>query len=485
VGDIGRRNGVILTVCCAALFMSTLDTTVLNVALPTLERSFDASPSGLQWTASTYILVRGSLLFMSGSIGDRFGRRRCFRVGLVVFTVGSIACSLSPSLGVLITSRGLQAVGGALMTPSTLAIIANTFTEKRSRAKALGYWSATTGVSTAAGPLIGGILIESLGWRSVFWVNVPVGALVYFGTRSIPESRRIGRPRPFDLPGQFAMIVTITSLTVALITGPTSSWNSPSVILALLICVVGATLFLARERHAHHPFFELEVFKVPAMVGAVVVAFVAYIALAGFLFFNTLYLQDVRHFSPLHAGIYTVPTTAAVLVAAPISGRLLGGRGARLPATLGSLLVTAAMGELALVLTANTSTGLLLVGYVCLGLGVGLLNPPATGASVASMSPDRAGVAAAITSTVRQFGSNFGVALMGSLVFSVMAAYGTLHSGVQLRDIVAHRPDTYISGLRLAYLVVAFLGVTSCLTSFWAFDARKVRDPALRAAHHA
>lgn len=485
MSGMGRRNGVILAVCCAALFMSTLDTTVLNVALPTLERNFKASPSGLQWTASTYILVRGSLLFLSGSFSDRFGRRRCFRIGLVVFTASSIACSLSPSLGVLIASRGFQAVGGALMTPSTLAIIANTFTEKRSRAKALGFWSATTGVSTAAGPLIGGLLIESLGWRSVFWVNVPVGLVVYVGTRSLPESRRDGRPRPFDLPGQLAMAITITALTVALITAPTSSWTSSSVVLMLLICVAGAAAFFVRERHAHHPFLELEIFKIPAMVGAVVIAFVAYIAFAGFLFFNTLYLQDVRHFTPLHAGLWTVPTTAAVLVAAPISGRLLGGRGARLPATFGGLLVSAAMAELALVMAAHTSTWLLFVGYACLGFGVGLLNPPATGASVSSMPPDRAGVAAATTSTVRQFGSNFGVALMGSLVFSVMAAYGTLHSGVELREIVGHRPDSFISGLRLAYLVVAGLGLTSCLAAIWAFDPAKVREPALDAEHHA
>lgn len=482
---MGRCNGVILAVCCAALFMSTLDTTVLNVALPTLERSFKASPSGLQWTASTYILVRGSLLFLSGSISDRYGRRRCFRYGLVIFTAGSIACSLSPSLGVLIGSRGFQAVGGALMTPSTLAIIANTFTEKRSRAKALGFWSGTTGVSTAAGPLIGGILIESLGWRSVFWVNVPVGLIVYAATRTLPESRRDGRQRPFDLPGQFAMMITITSLTVALITAPTSSWTSPFVIAMLTTCVVGAAAFFMRERSSHHPFLELEIFKVPAMVGAVVIAFVAYIAFAGFLFFNTLYLQDVRHFTPLHAGIWTVPTTAAVLVAAPISGRLLGGRGARLPATAGGFLVSAAMAELALVMAVHTSVGLLLVGYVSLGFGVGLLNPPATGASVSSMSPQRAGVAAATTSTVRQFGSNFGVALMGSLVFSVMAAYGALHSGIQLRDVVAHRPDSFILGLRLAYLVVAGLGLASCLAASWAFDPSKVREPALDAEHHA
>jgi EmrB/QacA subfamily drug resistance transporter len=484
VNGIGRREAIILVVCCAALFMSTLDTTVLNVALPTLERNFNASPSGLQWTASTYILVRGSLLFLSGSFSDRFGRRRCFRVGLVVFTTGSIACSLSPSLGLLIAARGFQAVGGALMTPSTLAIIVNTFTEKRSRARAIGFWSATTGISTAAGPLIGGLLIESWGWRSVFWINVPVGVVVYLGTRWLPESRQVGRARPFDLPGQFAMSVTIVALTVALITAPTSSWTAPSIVTLIVISLVGAAAFIARELGAHHPFLQLKIFKVPTMVGAMVVAFVAYIAFAGFLFFNTLYLQDVRGFSPLHAGVWTMPTTAAVLVAAPLSGRLLGGRGARLPAMLGGLLVTAAMGELAIVIAAGTPIWLLFAGYSLLGLGVGFLNPPATGAAVASMSPSRAGVAAATTSTARQFGSNFGVALMGSLVFTVMAAYGTLHSGVQLRDIVGQRPESFISGLRLAYSVVAGLGLISCLIVSWAFDPAKIREPALDFEHH-
>jgi MFS family permease len=195
-----QREWLTLVICCMALFMTTLDSTILNVALPSLQRGLGSSESGLQWTVDAYVLVRASVLFLCGSLGDRFGRRRLFGWGIAVFIASSLACGLAPSLGVLVGFRAIQGFGSALMTPASLAIITNTFTEPKARAQAVGVWGAISGLSTAAGPILGGVLVETLGWQSVFWVNVPIGLLVLVGTRRLTESRA-DRPRPFDIPG--------------------------------------------------------------------------------------------------------------------------------------------------------------------------------------------------------------------------------------------------------------------------------------------
>jgi EmrB/QacA subfamily drug resistance transporter len=466
---------VTLAVCCTALFMTTLDNTIVNVALPSLQRELRSSASGLQWTVDSYVLVRASLLFICGSLADRFGRRRSFAVGLVGFALASLACSLAPNLGALIGFRALQAVGGALMTPSSLAIITNTFTDPERRARAVGIWSATTGLSTAGGPVLGGLLVQTVGWRSVFWVNVPIGIAALVGTRVLRESRAAGTPRRLDVPGQLLVTGALATLTYALISGPEAGWGSGVVVWLLLASVVLGAGFVVRERRSDHPLLDLRYFANPALTGAVLIAIAAFLALGGFLFFNTLYLQNLRGFSPLHAGLLTVPTTLATLVLAPWAGRITGRRGPRLPATSACFLIGAAMATLAVVTAPATPLWLLLVGYLLLGSGMGLVNPPATNAAVAAMPPEQAGVASATTSTARQVGTNLGIALLGSVVFSTAAAAGRPAAGHGGGALAGATAVAFTHGMRYGYAVAALLAIACAFVSIRAFRPEGLR----------
>jgi EmrB/QacA subfamily drug resistance transporter len=473
------RGRLTLLICCSALFMTTLDNTILNVALPSLQHDLSATVSGLQWTVDGYILVRGALLFASGSLGDRYGRRRLFRVGLVVFTAASLACSLAPALGALVAFRGAQAVGGALMTPSTLAIIANTFRDPRQRAQAIGIWSATTGLSTAAGPVLGGLLVSYVGWRSVFWVNVPIGVAALLATRWLGESRA-DRARPLDLPGQGLLAVALGGLIYALIEAPHAGWGTPGVLLPLLVAAGCGAGFVVVELRRRHPMLPLGYFRSPVLVGAVVMAVVAFIALGGFTFFNTLYLQDVRGFSPVEAGLLMLPTTLVTLVFSPLSGWITGNRGARLPATVACGLIAAAMAALALVVTPATAIVTLTGVYLLLGVGMGLANAPITNAAVSSMPPSQAGVAGATTSTARQIGTSLGVAMLGSVIFSVAGPAASRlgegagpHGGVAATAAARAAGEAFTAGLRQGYWVAAALAAGCLVLALVAFRRRQ------------
>ena len=463
---IDRKRAVLtLAVCCMALFMTTLDSTILNVALPSLQRGLGSSESGLQWTVDSYVLVRASVLFLCGSLGDRFGRRRLFGLGLGVFIAASACCGLAPSLGMLIAFRAVQGAGSAMMTPASLAIITNTFTDPRSRAQAVGIWGATSGLSTAAGPVLGGLLVETLGWRSVFWVNVPIGLLVLLGTRRLSESRA-PKPRPFDIPGQAAIALALATLTYALISGPDSGWGSALIVTLLVVSVVAWFAFGRLEQRSAQPLIELRELAQPALIAAILLAIMAFLALGGYLFFNTLYLQNVRGFSPIEAGLLTVPTTACTMVLAPISGRITGTRGARFPATIACVLIAASMGVLAVTIEPATPMGVLVIGYVLLGCGMGLINTPITNAAMSSMPPARAGVAAATTSTARQIGTNLGVALLGSVIFST-AAMSAGHS-----RLTGHAAVLFTHGLRYGYTLAGVLALGCSVLAWRAFRPR-------------
>jgi EmrB/QacA subfamily drug resistance transporter len=464
------RGRLTLLICCSALFMVTLDNTILNVALPSLQHELSAAVSGLQWTVDGYILVRGALLFATGSLGDRYGRRRLFRLGLVAFTVSSLACSLAPSLGALVGFRCAQAVGGALMTPSTLAIITNTFTDPRRRAQAIGLWSGSTGLSTAAGPVLGGLLVEYVGWRSVFWVNVPIGVVVLLSTRWLTESRA-ATARPLDLPGQGLMAVALVGVSYALIEAPRAGWGAPTVLLPLVLASCSGVAFVLVSPRRRYPLLPLGYFRDPALSGAVVMAVVTFIALGGFTFFNTLYLQDVRGFSPVRAGLLMLPTTVVTLGFSPLSGWLTGNRGARLPATVACGLIAAAMTVLALVMAPATTLPVLVGGYLLLGIGVGLANAPITNAAVSSMPPAQAGVASATTSTARQIGTSLGVALLGTVVFST-AGPTAMHLGA---GDTPGAGAAFTAGLRSGYLVAAVLAAGCLVLALLAFRRRPAR----------
>lgn len=409
-----RRRLLILAICCMSLLIVSLDTTILNVALPSIRSDLNTSVSGLQWTIDAYTLVLASLLMLAGSTADRIGRRRVFRAGLVVFTVASVLCSIAPDLRWLIGFRMLQAIGGSMLNPVAMSIITNTFTEPRERARAIGVWGGVVGISMAAGPIIGGALVEYANWRAVFWINVPVGlAALVLTTLYVPESRA-PRARRVDPVGQLLVIALLGSLTYAIIEAPAAGWTSPVILACVTVTVAALAGFLAYERRRPEPLIELGFFRSAPFSGATVIAVSAFAALGGFLFLNTLYLQDERGMSALDAGLHLLPMAAMALVCAPLSGRLVGARGPRLSLVLAG----AAMGASGLLLTAmdtGSSDALLYSAYVMFGIGFGFVNAPVTNTAVSGMPRSQAGVASAVASTSRQIGQSLGVAVIGAL----------------------------------------------------------------------
>ncbi|MFJ9028763.1 MFS transporter [Streptomyces sp. NPDC102274] len=410
-----RRRTLVLAICCMSLLIVSLDNTILNVALPSLEKELHASVSGLQWTIDAYTLVLASLLMLAGSTADRIGRRRVFKAGLVLFTLGSLLCSLAPTLESLVAFRMVQAVGGSMLNPVAMSIITNTFTDPRERARAIGAWGAVVGISMAAGPLIGGLLVDSVGWRSIFWINVPIGIAAFVLTwRYIPESRA-PKPRRPDPVGQLLVIGVLGALTYAIIEAPHAGLTSPLILSFAAVAALSLVGLLLYEPRRAEPLIELRFFRSAPFSGATVIAICAFAALGGFLFLNTLYLQNVRGLSALHAGLYMLPMATMTFLCAPLSGRLVGSRGPRLSLLVSGVAMTAS-GVLFAAFDAETTTGLLFTGYVLFGLGFGMVNAPITNTAVSGMPRSQAGVAAAVASTSRQIGQTLGVAVIGAVL---------------------------------------------------------------------
>ncbi len=416
-----KRRQLILAICCMSLLIVGLDNTIVNVALPSIGRELHTGVRGLQWTVDAYTLVLASLLMLSGSMGDRFGRRRVFQAGLVLFTLGSLLCSAAPSIGWLIFFRMLQAIGGSMLNPVAMSIIRNVFTDARERAQAIGFWGATVGISLALGPVVGGALVQSAGWRSIFWINIPVGlAAVVLTVLFVPESRA-PRPRRVDPVGQVLVIVLLASLTYAIIEAPSASSAQSLGMFALAAVALGA--LLPYERRRREPLLELRFFRSVPFASASVIAISSFAALGGFLFLNTLYLQEVRHLSALTAGLYTLPIAAMTLIFAPLSGRLVARRGPRAGLLVGGLGIT--IGAVLLTdLGPTTAVPSLLPAYFIFGIGFGMVNPPITNTAVAGMPAAQAGVAAAVASTSRQVGQTLGVAIAGAVAAAGASAVG-------------------------------------------------------------
>jgi EmrB/QacA subfamily drug resistance transporter len=417
------RRWLILATCCLSLLIVGLDSTIMNVALPSLARDLHADISGLQWAIDAYVLVLAALLVLSGSTADRFGRRRVFRIGLVVFTVASLLCSLAPSLAWLIAFRALQGVGASMLNPVAMSIITNVFTDRRERARAIGVWGGVVGISMALGPVLGGVLVDGVSWRAIFWINVPVGIAAFvLSTILVPESRA-PRARRFDPVGQVAVAATLSGLTAGIIEGPRLGWSAPGTLALFTLGVVGAVVLVAYELRRREPLLEMRFFRSVPFSGATLIAVSAFGALSGFLFLNTLYLQDVRGLSAVDAGVHTLPMAVMTMICAPLSGRLVGARGPRLPLLLAGVGMTIA----ALMLTreaSGASMTWLLVAYAIFGAGFGTVNAPITNTAVSGMPLAQSGVAAAIASTSRQVGQLIGVAVIGTVLSSAVASNG-------------------------------------------------------------
>ncbi|NGN65197.1 MFS transporter [Streptomyces sp. A7024] len=447
-----RRRMLILAICCMSLLIVSLDNTVLNVALPALGKDFDAPVSGLQWAIDAYTVVIASLLMLAGSTADRLGRRRVFQTGLAVFTLASVLCSLAPSLEWLIAFRALQAVGGSMLNPVAMSIITNTFTEPRERARAIGVWGGVVGISMAAGPLVGGLLVETVGWRSIFWINLPVGlAAILLTARYVPESKA-PHPRRPDPVGQLLVMALLGSLTFAIIEARGHGVTSPLIITCVGVALAALVLLLWYEPRRAEPLIELRFFRSAPFSGATLVAVSAFAALAGFLFLGSLFLQDAKGLSPMEAGLWLLPMAAMTAVFAPLSGRLVGSRGPRLPLLLAGPLI-AASALLFAAFDAELSTGRMLTAYVLFGMGFGLVNAPITNTAVSGMPRAQAGVAAAVASTSRQVGTALGVAVLGAVL-----AHGWTGKGSPADFAAAASPAWWIiTGCGVAILLVGAL----------------------------
>lgn len=408
------RPNLVLGICCLSLLIVSMDATIVNVALPAIRRNFSATTAGLQWVVDAYTLVVASVILLSGSLADRFGRRRTFQTGMAVFTTASLLCSVAPSLGALIAFRALQAIGGSMLNPVAMSIITNTFLDPKARAKAIGVFGAVFGISMVLGPLVGGTLTQAVGWRSIFWVNLPIGiSATLLAQRFVPESKA-PRARRIDPFGQLLVSAGFASLIYAVIEGKHLGWSSPLIVglFSLALCsVLGILLYEPRQAE---PLLDLRFWRSIPFASATVIAVCMFSAFAGFAFLNVLYLQEVRGMSAFRAGLYTLPLALMTMTFSPISGRLVaryGTRGPLLIAGVGCMLAALILTRL----SATTPLALLVLTYVVFGIGFGFLNPPITNTAVSGMPRAQAGLAAAIASTSRLFGSSLGVAIAGTL----------------------------------------------------------------------
>ncbi len=430
LGEVSRdRRMLILAICSLSLLIVGIDNTIVNVALPAIAKDLHIKVSGLQWIVDAYTLVLASLLLASGSIADRIGRRKIFQTGLLLFSLGSLACSVAPNLGMLIVFRMLQAVGGSMLNPVALSIITNTFTDPKERAQAIGVWGAVMGISLALGPVVGGVLVSSIGWRSIFWINIPIGvAGMILAGLFIPESRA-QHPRRVDPIGQVLVFVLLLSLTYGIIEGPGSGWSSPKILAVFAVsiaCLVSLILFESRQ---FEPLIDLRYFTSAPFAGATIMAAGAFASLGGFLFINTLYLQEDRGLSALHAGLDTLPMALMTVICAPLAGWIVGNFGTpRYPLVIGG--VALAVASLWLhQLSVTTSFFHLFVGYSIFGVGFGLVNAPITNTAVSGMPRAQAGVAGGIAATSRQVGQSLGVAVVGALLSSALVVGHQTHIG--------------------------------------------------------
>jgi EmrB/QacA subfamily drug resistance transporter len=411
----------VLLICCMSLFIVGLDVTVVNVALPSIGRELHGDISGLQWTVDAYTVVMASLLMFSGSTADRLGRKRIFVVGLTVFAAASLLCSVAPSVGLLVAARVLQAVGASMLNPVAMSIITNTFQDPRERAQAVGVWGAVFGVSMALGPVVGGSVVSAVGWRPIFWINVPIGLIAIALTlRFIPESKA-PRPRRFDPVGQGLVIVLLAALTFGIIEAPSRGWSSPAILAVFSAAAAALVGLLLYEPRREEPLIDLRFFRSIPFASAIVISVAAFSAFGGFLFLNTLYLQEGRGLSPVQAGLLTVPLAVMTVLVSPLSGRIVGRHGPRVPLVISGVALVIACAVLTGI-DAASPVARLLAAYVIFGVGFGFVNAPITNAAVSGMPRAQAGVAAAIATTSRQVGQTLGVAVVGAILSSRVSA---------------------------------------------------------------
>jgi EmrB/QacA subfamily drug resistance transporter len=437
-----NRRWWTLAAMCFALFMVMLDNTVTNVALPSIQRSFDAPLSALEWTVNAYTLSLAVLLVTGGRLGDIFGRRRMFLAGVILFGAASATIGFAPGEGWLVAFRAVQGVGAALMMPGTLSIITQTFPPEE-RGKAIGTWAGVSAIALALGPLVGGWLTEDVSWRAIFFLNVPVAivavAVTLFATH---ESRDETASRRVDAPGIATLTVGLTALVLALVEANAWGWGSARILSLFGLSALGLVGFVLVERRSPVPVVDFRFFASRSFVGANLVAFGVTFAMFAMFFFIALYLQNILGYSPLETGWRFLPTTLIIIAAGPISGRLSDRIGPRPLIVAGLIAVAAALGWLSRI-QPDTSYGYLLPGFMVMGVGIGLTMSPMSTAAMNAVDKTKAGVASGTLSMVRMVGGTFGVAALGALV----AAIGRHDLSRSLPQLPAGARERLVDGL--------------------------------------
>jgi EmrB/QacA subfamily drug resistance transporter len=408
-----------LIAVCVATFMLLLDITIVNVALPDIQRELRASFSDLQWVIDAYALTLAALLLTSGSVADLMGRRRVFVIGLAVFTVASLLCGLAGSPLFLNLARGLQGVGGAMMFATSLALIAAAF-QGPERGTAIGAWGATIGAAVAVGPLVGGVLVDAIGWEAIFFVNLPIGVAAIFLTLAMVDESRNPAEGSIDWAGTVTFSGALFGLVFGLIRGNVEGWGSPLILTMLIGFVVLLIAFVVIEQRVEHPMLDLSLFRKPSFDGASIAAFVLSAAMFAMFLYLTLYIQNILGYSPLESGVRFLPITLISFVVAPISGKLAEALGVRW--FLGGGLALVGVGLLLMRgLQPGDDWTALLAGMIVCGVGIGATNPALATAAIGVVPPQRAGMASGINSTFRQVGIATGIAAYGALFTHLVA----------------------------------------------------------------
>jgi EmrB/QacA subfamily drug resistance transporter len=433
-----ERKWWTLVLVSVATFMLLLDVTIVNVALPDIQRSLHASLSSLQWVVDAYSLMLASFLLTAGSLGDRLGRRRVFTIGFGIFTFASFLCGISDDPTLLNLCRGLQGIGGAGMFATALALIGQEFQGKE-RATAFGVWGATVGGAVAVGPLIGGVITESLGWEWIFFVNVPIGIVAMFLTERKVRNVFGKEPEPLDIPGLVTFSAALFLLIFGLIRGNPEGWGSLPIVACLGAAVLLLIAFVVIESRSRHPMLELSLFRNPAFNGVSAVAFTLSASMFALFLYITIYLQGVLDYSPLEAGVRFLPQTILAFVASLMAGPLLNRVAIRQLFGVGMALVGIGL-ILMHGLTASSTWTALLGGFLVSGVGVGIVNPAIGSSAIAVVPPEKSGMGSGINSTFRQVGIATGVAALGAVFQSqINSKLGELlpHAPKGLGEIVA------------------------------------------------
>ena len=418
----GNRKWWTLGAMCLSMFMIMLDSTVVNVALPSIQRDLKTSVAQLEWVVNGYTLSFAALLVTGGRLGDIFGRRLIFMIGVVVFAISSATAGLAQDPTMLVVSRIAEGVGGALMMPATLSIITDAFPAEE-RGKAIGTWAGISGLALSFGPLAGGFLTEYVSWRAIFYINLPIAVLALLASLfAVRESRDEKAERTVDYLGVVLLTVALTSVVLALIEGNKWGWGSGRIIGLLVIGAVATAAFLFVESRVSAPIVDFTFFRSRNFIGANTVALIISFAMMGSFFFLAIYLQDLLQFSPLETGVRFLPTTIVIVVVAPLAGRVADRIGSRAPMVLG-LLVTSVSLYLFAQMDATTTYSDLLPAFILLGFGIGITMSPMSTAAMNAVAVDKAGVASGTLQMFRMMGGTIGVAATGAIFQSKLGAF--------------------------------------------------------------